>query len=66
MEFSDDLVDYILEKGYNPQYGARPLRRTIQNELEDYLADEYLKGEIRKDMIVRLTVSDGKVTVEND
>ena len=64
LEFSDEVVDFILEKGYNPQYGARPLRRTIQNEIEDYLADEYLQGNIRKDMKVRLIVSDGKISMK--
>lgn len=64
LQFSDEVVDYILEKGYNPQYGARPLRRTIQNELEDYLADEYLQGNIRKDDKVRLILTDGKIAME--
>ena len=56
---SDDVADYILEKGYQPQYGARPLRRTIQNELEDYLADEYLKGNIKKGSKKKLIMKDG-------
>lgn len=64
LQFSDEVADYILEKGYNPQYGARPLRRTIQNELEDYLADEYLQGNIRKDDKVRLILTDGKIAME--
>ena len=64
LQFSDEVVDYILEKGYNPQYGARPLRRTIQNELEDYLTDEYLQGNIRKDDKVRLILTDGKIAME--
>ena len=54
MEFSDKVADYVLEKGYDPQYGARPLRRAIQNELEDFLADEYLEGHI----------NDGKAVVK--
>ncbi len=57
---SDEVADYILEKGYQPQYGARPLRRTIQNELEDYLADEYLRGSIKKDSYYELILKDGK------
>lgn len=64
LQFSDEVEDYILEKGYNPQYGARPLRRTIQNELEDYLADEYLQGNIRKDDKVRLILTDGIIAME--
>lgn len=65
LQFADEVVNYILEKGYNPQYGARPLRRTIQNELEDYLADEFLQGHIKKDSKVRLMISDGKIAMED-
>ncbi|MBQ9156782.1 MAG: ATP-dependent Clp protease ATP-binding subunit [Eubacterium sp.] len=61
---SDEVADYILEKGYQPQYGARPLRRTIQNELEDFLADEFLKGNIRKGSKKKLVMRDGAVAVE--
>ena len=58
---SDEVVDYILEKGYQPQYGARPLRRTIQNEVEDYLADEFLKGNIKPGSKKELILVDGKI-----
>ena len=61
LKISEEVVDYILEKGYQPQYGARPLRRTIQNELEDYLADEFLKGNIKRGSAVELVIRDGKV-----
>ncbi len=64
LEYTEELVDHIIEKGYNPQYGARPLRRTIQDELEDYLADAYLLGEIPAGSTVTLTVCDGRVTRE--
>ena len=63
LSFSEEVEDYILEKGYHPQYGARPLRRAIQNELEDYLADEYLKGKIKNAGRVRLVMKEGKVTI---
>lgn len=61
---TDEVVGYILEKGYEPQYGARPLRRTIQNELEDYLADEYLKGTIRKGSTQKLVLQEGKPALQ--
>ena len=63
LSFSEEVEDYILKKGYHPQYGARPLRRAIQNELEDYLADEYLKGKIKNAGRVRLVMKEGKVTI---
>jgi len=43
VKFQDGVREFILEKGYDPKYGARPLRRTIQRYIEDELADMYLK-----------------------
>ncbi|MDO5146089.1 MAG: ATP-dependent Clp protease ATP-binding subunit [Eubacteriales bacterium] len=61
LSVTEEVEEYILEKGYNPQYGARPLRRTIQNELEDFLADEYLLGHIKSGAKIVLGVTDGKI-----
>ncbi len=47
LHIRDSVKKYIVEKGYNPKYGARPLRRMIQNKLEDALADEILAGRIK-------------------
>ena len=63
LSVTEEVEDYILEKGYNPQYGARPLRRTIQNELEDYLADEFLLGHIKTGSQITLGIKDGKVVI---
>lgn len=60
---SEEVEEYILEKGYQPQYGARPLRRTIQNELEDFLADEYLKGKIKNKSRHKLVMKEGAVSL---
>lgn len=55
---NDDTKDYIAKEGYNPSYGARPLRRAIQRKLEDALAEQVLMGNFREgDTIV--TVMDG-------
>jgi len=59
---TDEVIDYILEKGYDKNYGARPLRRTIQTEIEDMLADSYLAGEVREGDIVSLMVEEGKLS----
>ena len=59
LDYTEEVVDYILEKGYNPQFGARPLRRTIQNEVEDYLSDQYLQGNFRGRKKVKLVMKDG-------
>ena len=64
LEFSDKVADYVLEKGYDPQYGARPLRRAIQNELEDFLADEYLEGHIKNNDKILLDINDGKPVIK--
>ena len=66
LSVTEEVEDYILDKGYNPQYGARPLRRTIQNELEDFLADEYLLGHIKNGGQVTLGMRDGKVVIEDE
>lgn len=48
IELANDAKDFIAEKGYDPQYGARPLARAIQKHLEDPLAEEILKGEVKE------------------
>ena len=45
--FDKSVIDMLVEKGFDPVYGARPLRRTITSEIEDVLAEEYLKGKIK-------------------
>ncbi len=48
VELTDAAKDFIADKGYDPQYGARPLNRAIQKYLEDPLAEEILKGEVKE------------------
>ena len=57
----DDTKDFLVTKGYDPQYGARPLRRTIQNLVEDPLAEGLLQGKFRPGDIVEAVVKDGTV-----
>jgi len=45
-KFTEEALRYLVEKGYNTEYGARPLRRVIEHEIEDRLADEILQGNI--------------------
>jgi ATP-dependent Clp protease ATP-binding subunit ClpC len=49
---TDAAKDFIADKGYDPQYGARPLNRAIQKYLEDPLAEEILKGELPADEVI--------------
>jgi len=53
----DEAVNWLANKGYDPVYGARPLKRVIQSELQDKLAEEILLGKIHDGMTVRVTVS---------
>ena len=55
---------YIVNKAYNPKYGARPLRRQIQNDIEDELAEEILSGKVKKDMDVTVTIHKEKIVFE--
>ncbi len=57
----DSVKKYIVEKAYDPKYGARPLRRMIQNKLEDGLAEELLAGHIHAGGQVEITLRKGEV-----
>jgi len=46
VNFTDELVKFIAKAGYDPVYGARPLRRAIQSRVEDLLSDEMLSGRV--------------------
>ncbi|MFN8447061.1 MAG: ATP-dependent Clp protease ATP-binding subunit [Anaerolineae bacterium] len=65
LEMTDEARGWLAEKGYDPEYGARPLRRLIQNEIEDELSDGILSGRYHLAGIVRVTVRDDQLTLEN-
>ena len=60
----DSVKNYIVEKAYEPKYGARPLRRKIQNEIEDQLAEEILDGKVKKGDEVTVTTRKNAVVFE--
>ena len=60
----DESKDYLVAKGYDPQYGARPLRRTIQNLIEDPLAEGLLQGRFRAGDIVEAVERDETIMLE--
>ena len=60
IELDEEAKQYIIEKGYDSKYGARPLRRAIQNEIEDELAEKILEGKIKQGNRVKVTLKDGK------
>ncbi len=63
VEVTDNLKDLIAKKGTDKSFGARPLRRTVQNLLEDSLAEGILEGKIRKNQTAIIDVKDEKVII---
>jgi len=61
LEWTDALREYLAEVGYDPVFGARPLKRVIQREVQDPLALAILRGEFREGDTVRVDVRDGRV-----
>jgi len=66
LRFSDYLIDYLAENGYDPQYGARPLKRLIQREIVNQLSKKILAGDIDKSHPVLVDVFDGVVVFRNE
>ena len=60
-EFSDKLIEHVSDKGFDPVYGARPLRRTIQNEVEDSLSEKILDNTVKNGDTVLCDFIDDKV-----
>jgi ATP-dependent Clp protease ATP-binding subunit ClpC len=64
LEITDEAREWLADKGYDPEFGARPLRRLIQNEIEDRLSDGILSGEFKLAGIVRANTRDGQLLLE--
>ena len=61
LEVAQEVRDFLIQKGYQPEYGARPLRRSVQRYLEDPLAEELLKGYFHDATRVRTELDNGKL-----
>ncbi|MCR5175135.1 MAG: ATP-dependent Clp protease ATP-binding subunit [Oscillospiraceae bacterium] len=66
MRVSDEAVDLLADKGFDPVYGARPLRRAIQSAVEDTAAEEILAGTVKAGDTVVLTAENGKLSLKKD
>ena len=66
LEFSNYLIDYLTENGYDPQFGARPLKRLIQKEIVNSLSKKILAGDIDKTHTVLVDVFDGVVVFRSE
>ncbi len=60
----DEAVTALAKDGFDPQYGARPLRRAIQNEVEDAVAEQMLEGKLQSGDTAHICLQDGKVAIE--
>ena len=64
LKFTSGVIDLIAEEGFDPEYGARPIRRAIQKKIEDPLSEALLSGEIRFGQKVKIGSQKGKVTIK--
>ena len=65
IEFNKDFEDYMSDKGYDPTYGARPIKRLLQRELVNMLATAILDGTIHKESVVKVSYFGGKIQLNN-
>jgi ATP-dependent Clp protease ATP-binding subunit ClpB len=65
LEATDEVLDYLGEQGFDPQFGARPLKRVIQRVILNELSKEILSGKVSKDAVVEAVLEDGTVRFEN-
>jgi ATP-dependent Clp protease ATP-binding subunit ClpC len=61
---TDEVLQKIADEGFDPEYGARPLRRSIQKNIEDRLSEELLRGSIEKGQKLTIDLKDGEFTVQ--
>jgi ATP-dependent Clp protease ATP-binding subunit ClpB len=66
LQFTDYAIEYLAENGYDPQFGARPLKRLIQKEIVNQLSKKILSGQIDKSVPVLIDVFDGLVVFRNE
>ena len=65
IDFTREFEDYMSSKGYEPAYGARPIKRLMQKELVNILAKAVLDGSVHRDSDILVDVKDGQITVRN-
>ncbi len=65
LELSDDVIAYISKVGFDPQFGARPIKRAIQREILNELSKRILSGEVNVDSSVKIELKDNKIVFSN-
>ena len=66
LKITEDALEFIVRKGSNSEYGARPLKRYIQQEVEDQIAEKILLGELKNEGEIIIDEEDNKLTFTND
>lgn len=66
IDISDELKVYLAENGYDPNFGARPLKRLIQHKIENYLAQKMLEGKLLAGNHYLIDIKDGKILLTNN
>ena len=66
LDATNEAIDYLAEKGFDPQYGARPVKRVIQREVLNELSKDILSGKVTTDSIILLDSFDGKLVFRNE
>ena len=65
LSFTKAFEDDMVENGYDPEYGARPVKRLIQRELVNQLSRSILEGQITRDSVIEVDVQDGRTVIRN-
>ncbi|WIF95803.1 AAA family ATPase [Caminicella sporogenes] len=65
VEISEEVKEFILQRGYDEKYGARPLRRTIQRYIEDEIVQYYLENKIKAGDTIEIILKDEKIVINN-
>ncbi|WPY01340.1 Chaperone protein ClpB [Candidatus Trichorickettsia mobilis] len=63
LEFDESVINWLATKGYEPMFGARPLKRVIQRELQNNLAKLLLAGKVSSNNVIKITVEDGVLVI---
>ena len=61
LKITEEAIDWLTERGYDPQSGARPVKRLIQREIINELSKEIIAGKISKDSVVTIMVKDNRL-----
>ena len=64
--YGTDVKDFLIERGFKPEYGARPLRRTVERYIEDPLAEKILQGDLKDGTTLRLLAGEDELIFETE